>query len=380
MSNLQSKEICEFETFQLLNENGEVRNPGLLPELNDEELQLLMERMIYTRTIDERCIALSRQGRLGFYAPVSGQEASMIGTQFVLEKEDWILPGYRDLPQILFHGVPLSQLFLWSRGHHKGGQMPEGVNVTPPQIIIGAQIIQATGVGLGLRKRKKRNVAITYTGDGGTSQGDFYEGINFAGVFNAQTIFVVQNNQFAISTPFEKQTAAKSIAHKSVAAGIKGVRVDGMDVLAVYLVTKKARERAVNLNEPTLIETVTYRYGPHSTSGDDPTLYRDEELEKEWAKKDPIKRFRLFLKNRGLWTEEKELRVIETAKEDVKRAIKQAESESKTKVSNLIENMYEKLPFNLREQLNLVKEEEESTDTHFSHFKLSVVELGIQFI
>lgn len=351
-------EINEFETFQLLNENGEVVHNDFLPELSDKELQLLMERMIYTRTIDQRCISLSRQGRLGFYAPVAGQEASMIGTQFVLEKEDWILPGYRDLPQMLFQGVPLSQLFQWSRGHHKGGRMPEGVNVTPPQIIIGAQIVQAAGVGLGLKKRGKKNVAITYTGDGGSSQGDFYEGINFAGVFNAQTIFVVQNNQFAISTPFEKQTAAKSIAHKSVAAGIKGVRVDGMDILATYVVTKEARERAINSNGPTLIEAVTYRYGPHSTSGDDPTLYRNEQLEKEWAQKDPITRFRLFLEKQDLWTEEQEFQIIEQAKKDVKNAIKQAESESKTKVSNLIENMYEELPFNLREQLNQVKEKE----------------------
>ncbi|MFB5087008.1 pyruvate dehydrogenase (acetyl-transferring) E1 component subunit alpha [Psychrobacillus sp. PGGUH221] len=357
MSNLL-QEINEFETFQLLNENGEVVHNDLLPELSDKELQLLMERMIYTRTIDQRCISLSRQGRLGFYAPVAGQEASMIGTQYALEKEDWILPGYRDLPQMLFQGVPLFHLFLWSMGHHKGGRMPEGVNVTPPQIIIGAQIVQAAGVGLGLKKRKKKNVAITYTGDGGTSQGDFYEGINFAGVFNAQTIFVVQNNQFAISTPFEKQTAAKSIAHKSVAAGIKGVRVDGMDILATYLVTKEAREQAINLNGPTLIEAVTYRYGPHSTSGDDPTIYRNEKLDKEWAKKDPIIRFRLFLEKQDLWNEKREFEIIEQAKEDVKIAIKQAESESKTKVSNLIENMYEELPFNLREQLKQAREKE----------------------
>lgn len=357
MNNLL-QEDNQFRIFQLLNEDGEVVHKNLLPELNNKELQLLMERMVYTRTIDQRCISLSRQGRLGFYAPVAGQEASMIGTQFVLEKEDWILPGYRDLPQMLFQGVPLSQLFLWSKGHHKGGRMPKGVNVTPPQIIIGAQIVQAAGVGLGLKRRKKKNVAITYTGDGGSSQGDFYEGINFAGVFNAQTIFVVQNNQFAISTPFEKQTAAKSIAHKSVAAGIKGVRVDGMDILATYVVTKEARERAISSNGPTLIEAVTYRYGPHSTSGDDPAIYKNEQLEEEWAKKDPIKRFRLFLEKQDLWTKEMEFKVIEKAKEDVKEAIKQAESESKTKVSNLMENMYETLPKNLMEQLKRAKEKE----------------------
>ncbi|MRX74348.1 pyruvate dehydrogenase (acetyl-transferring) E1 component subunit alpha [Bacillus lacus] len=350
MSNLNSIS-SQFETIQIINENGEIVNEPLMPDLSASQLQMLMERMVYIRTIDQRCISLTRQGRLGFYAPVAGQEASMIGTQYVLEKDDWILPGYRDLPQILFHGVPLSQLFLWSKGHYKGGEMPDGVNVTPPQIIIGAQIVQAAGVGLGLKKKKKKNVAITYTGDGGSSQGDFYEGLNFAGVYKSPTIFVVQNNQFAISTPFEKQTAAKTIAHKSIAAGIKGVRVDGMDILATYAVTKEARERAVNSNGPTLIETVTYRYGPHSTSGDNPAIYRTKQLDLSWVKKDPITRFRLYLENQNLWTPEHESQVIEQAKEDVKLAIKQVESEKKQTVSNLIENMFEELPGNLIEQL-----------------------------
>ncbi len=351
--NKSLEQSSQFETIQLINEKGEVLNEALMPDLSSSQLQQLMERMVYTRTIDQRCISLSRQGRLGFYAPVAGQEASMIGTQFVLEKDDWILPGYRDLPQLLFHGVPLSQLFLWSKGHYKGGKMPDGVNVTPPQIIIGAQIVQAAGVGLGLKKRKKKNAAIAYTGDGGTSQGDFYEGINFAGAFNTPTIFVVQNNQFAISTPFRKQTAAKSIAHKSIAAGIKGVRVDGMDVLATYVVAKEARERAVSSNGPTLIETVTYRFGPHSTSGDDPKIYRSEHLDQEWIKKDPITRFRLFLEKQNLWTKDHETQIIEQAKEDVKLAIKQAESEKKQTVSNLIENMFEEIPRSLVEQLKI---------------------------
>lgn len=340
----------QFETVQLMDEKGNVENEGLLPDLSNDQLLKLFERMIYIRTVDQRCVSLSRQGRLGFYAPVAGQEASMIGSQYVLEKDDWILPGYRDLPQLLFHGVPLSQLFLWSKGHYKGGQMPEGVNATPPQIIIGAQIVQAAGVGLGLKKRNKQNVAITYTGDGGSSQGDFYEGINFAGAFHTPTIFVVQNNQFAISTPFEKQTAAQSIAHKSIAAGIKGVRVDGMDVLAMYAVTKEARERAVEHNEPTLIEAVTYRYGPHSTSGDDPTIYRTKHLDEEWSQRDPITRFRLFLEGRNLWTEDFEFQIIEQAKEDVKTAIKQVEVEKKQTVPDLIENMFEEMPRNLLEQ------------------------------
>ena len=138
----------KFQTFQILNEDGEIVNEEAMPDLSDEQLQELMRRMVYTRHWDQRAISLNRQGRLGFYAPVAGQEASMLGSQFALDKEDWILPGYRDIPQIVFHGLPLYKAFLWSRGHFVGGQIPEGLNIGIPQIIIGAQIIQAAGVAM----------------------------------------------------------------------------------------------------------------------------------------------------------------------------------------------------------------------------------------
>lgn len=348
----------QFETFQILSEDGEIVNKKAMPDLSDEQLQELMRRMVYTRIWDQRAISLSRQGRLGFYAPVAGQEASMLGSQFALDKEDWILPGYRDIPQIVFHGFPLYQAFLWSRGHFQGGQFPDGLNILFPQIIIGAQIIQAAGVGLGLKKKGKKNVVITYTGDGGSSQGDFYEGINFAGAYQAQTIFVVQNNRFAISVPVEKQSAAKTIAQKAVAAGIEGIQVDGMDVLAVYAATKQARERALNGEGPTLIETLTYRFGPHTMAGDDPTRYRTKDLDNEWEKKDPLVRFRKFLEKKGLWTEEQETEVVEKAKEDIKAAIKKADSAPKQKVTDLIGIMFEELPYNLREQMEEYKAKE----------------------
>ncbi|WP_186577610.1 pyruvate dehydrogenase (acetyl-transferring) E1 component subunit alpha [Aquibacillus kalidii] len=348
----------QFETFQILNEEGEVVNEAAMPELSDDELKELMHRMVFTRILDQRYMALTRQGRLGFYAPTAGQEASQLGTQYALEKEDWILPGYRDVPQLIWQGLPLYKAFLFSRGHYEGNQMPEGMNALSPQIIIGAQYTQAAGVAIGLKKRGKKSVAITYTGDGGTSQGDFYEGINFAGAYNAPAIFVVQNNRFAISVPVEKQTAARTLAQKAVAAGIEGIQVDGMDVLAVYAATKQARERAVNGEGPTLIETLTYRYGPHTTAGDDPTRYRTDDLDNEWEKKDPLVRFRKFLEAKGLWSEEEENKVIEDAKEQVKAAIKEADNTPKQKVTDLMENMYEKMPAHLEEQYAEYKEKE----------------------
>lgn len=348
----------QFQTVQILNEEGEVVNEAAMPDLTDEQLQELMSRMVYTRILDQRSISLNRQGRLGFYAPTAGQEASQLASHFALEKEDFILPGYRDVPQMIWHGLPLSQAFLWSRGHFEGGNIPEGVNVIAPQIIIGAQYIQAAGVALGMKKRGQKSVAITYTGDGGASQGDFYEGINFAGAFKAPAIFIVQNNRFAISTPVEKQSAANTIAQKAVAAGILGIQVDGMDPLAVYAAVREARERAINGEGPTLIETLTYRYGPHTMAGDDPTRYRTADLDNEWEKKDPLVRFRKFLEKKGLWNEEKENEVIEKAKEDIKEAIATADKAPKQKVTDLISIMYEEMPYNLKEQYEIYKEKE----------------------
>ncbi|MEO4053681.1 pyruvate dehydrogenase (acetyl-transferring) E1 component subunit alpha [Solibacillus sp. CAU 1738] len=349
----------KFQMFQILNEEGEIVNEEANPNLSDEDLIELMTRMVYTRILDQRSISLNRQGRLGFYAPTAGQEASQLASHFALEKEDWILPGYRDVPQIFWHGLPLWKAFLFSRGHFIGNQVPEGVNILAPQIIIGAQYIQAAGVALGIKKRGKKSVAVTYTGDGGSSQGDFYEGINFAGAFKSPAIFIVQNNQFAISTPRELQTAAKTIAQKGIAAGLPSILVDGMDPLAVYVATRDARERAVNGEGPTLIETMCYRYGPHTMAGDDPTRYRTTDTDNAWAAKDPIVRFRKYLEGKGLWSEEKEEAVIERAKEEIKEAIKLADQAPKQKVTELIENMHaSEMPYNLQEQYAIYKEKE----------------------
>lgn len=348
----------EFQTLQILNEEGEIVNEALVPDLTDEQLQELMRRMVFTRILDQRSISLNRQGRLGFYAPTAGQEASQIASHFALEKDDYILPGYRDIPQLIWHGLPLSRAFLWSRGHYQGFENTKDLNMLPPQIIIGAQYVQAAGVALGIKKNGEKRVAITYTGDGGTSQGDFYEGINFAGAYKTPAIFIVQNNQFAISTPREKQTAAKTLAQKAVAAGIPGIQVDGMDPLAVYLAVKEARDRAINGEGPTLIETITYRYGPHTMSGDDPTRYRTKELDTEWEKKDPLVRFRKYLENKGIWNEEMEEKVIEDAKEQIKQAIKEADTAPKQKVTDLISITNENLPANLKEQYEIYKEKE----------------------
>ncbi|MDP5274688.1 pyruvate dehydrogenase (acetyl-transferring) E1 component subunit alpha [Chengkuizengella axinellae] len=343
--------------LSILSLDGKV-NEDLLPDLSDDQLRELMRRMVFTRTWDQRAISLQRQGRLGFYAPVSGQEASMIGSEFALNKEDFVCPGYRDMPQIVWHGLPMYQAFLYSKGHQHGGEIPEDVNVLMPQIIIGAQIVQSAGVAMGLKKRGKKNVVITYTGDGGSSQGDFYEGMNFAGAFKLPVIFVVQNNGYAISTPSSKQTAAETIAQKGLAAGIKSVQVDGMDVLAMYKAVQDAAERGRNGEGATLIEAITYRFGPHSMSGDDPTKYRTKDEESEWVLKDPIVRFRQYLEAKDLWTEEDETKTIEEAKQTVADQIKKAESTAKMTIPGLIDSMFESTPSHLEEQKKAYLEKE----------------------
>ncbi|WP_079912964.1 pyruvate dehydrogenase (acetyl-transferring) E1 component subunit alpha [Paenibacillus sp. 32352] len=343
--------VSKVQPLSVLAPDGTVVNEQEMPKLTDDQLKELMRRMVFTCTWDQRAVNLTRQGRLGFYAPVSGQEASMVGSEFALNKDDFICPGYRDMPQIVWHGLPMYQAFLYSRGHQHGGQIPADVHVLMPQIIIGAQILHAMGVAMAFKKRGEKRVTIAYTGDGGSSEGDFYEGLNFAGAFKLPSIFVVQNNGYAITTPFAKQTAAESVAHKAVAAGIKGVQVDGMDVLAVVKAVQDAAERGRNGEGATLIEAITYRFLPHSMSGDDPSKYRTKEETAEWeATRDPLNRFRTFLVGKGLWSEEEENKVVEEAKATVAEQIKKAEEIEKMTVPGLIDSMFETTPAYLEEQ------------------------------
>nr|SFZ87425.1 Pyruvate dehydrogenase E1 component alpha subunit [Loigolactobacillus rennini] len=349
-----------FPEQQVLDEKGNVVDQDLMPDLTDDQLVELMTQMVWTRTLDKRSTALGRQGRLGFYAPTAGEEASQLASNFAMQPDDFLFSGYRDVPQLVHHGLTLAQAFLWSRGHIAGNNYFEKLQAVPPQIIIGAQYVQAAGVALGIKKNKSGQVAYAYTGDGGTSQGDFYEGINFAGAFKAPAVFVVQNNGFAISVPRAKQTAAPTLAQKAVAAGIPGVQVDGMDALAVYAVMKAARDFASAGNGPVLIETMTYRYGAHTLSGDDPRRYRTKDLTAKWEERDPLIRMRNYLTTKGLWSEEKENAVIDQAKADVKQALAEADAVPKQKISTFLENTYAVQPQNIQEQIAAFKAKEDA--------------------
>ena len=267
------------EPYMILDENGKVVDKENLPELSEDELKYLYKTMVFTRIIDERAVSYQRQGRMLTYAPNTGQEAAQVGSAYALEKRDWLVPAFRELGAWLVKEVPLKNIYLYWYGNEWGSYMPEGVNMLPVAIPIASQMQHATGIAMANNIKGEDSVAMAYVGDGGTSSGDFHESINFAAVFNAPVVFVIQNNQYAISVPRKMQTTSKTLAQKAVSYDIPGILVDGNDIFAMYAVTKQAVERAREGLGPTLIEAYTYRLGAHTTS-DDPTKYRlDEEVE-----------------------------------------------------------------------------------------------------
>jgi pyruvate dehydrogenase E1 component alpha subunit len=339
------------ETVRILDEDGKLLADD--PNFSEEELVDMYRWMVLSRSFDQRAIKIQRQGRIGTYGPFSGQEAAQVGSAYALTKKDWLFISYRESAASLVHGVPISQLFHYPMGHLGGACPPEDVNVFSPQIIIAAQALHGMGSAWASKYKGEDAVSVAYVGDGATSEGDFHEALNFAGVFNLPAIFFVQNNQYAISLPVAKQTASKSIAQKALAYGISGVQVDGNDVLAVYQTMKEAISRA-KAGKPVLIEAITYRQGPHTTA-DDPNKYRQQNEVEGWLVKDPLKRFKRYLMDKGLWTEEQDEQEWDFAHEKVSEGLKQAEQAPKSELSEVFDIVYEKLPSRLKEQKESMK-------------------------
>lgn len=347
-----------FKMIQVLDEKGKVVDKNLLPDMSDEELVNLMKDMVWARTYDQRVTMLNRQGALGNYAPAAGQEGSQIAPIHAISRKDFFAGTYRDLIPLIVHGLPMEQAFLYYKGHFKANQYAEDLGAYVPQVIVGGHITNAMGVALGYKLKGEDKVVMSYNGDGATSQGDFYEGLNFAGVYKAPYICIIQNNGYAISVPVEEQTAAKTLAQKGVGVGVASVRVDGMDPLAMYAVTKKAREYALEGKGPVLIEALNYRFGPHSMS-DDPTRYRTDEELTGWEAKDPLVRMRNFLEEKGLWSKEEEEAVIEECKETIRETMVAISKVDDIKIVDLLGYMFEEAPQNIQEQMEYFKAKEE---------------------
>ncbi len=333
--------------IRILDEKGKAVR-GRLPKLKDEEFLDFYREMLKIRVFDQRMLALQRQGRIGFYGPVKGQEGTVVGCAKAAKEQDWILPALREGAIALMRGLSLklaiSQLIGNSLDLCKGRQMPchytwrKGKYVSMSSVI-GTQISHATGVAMAAKFRKTDEAVLGFMGDGATSSNDFHAGLNFAAVYKAPVVFVCQNNQWSISVPFEKQTAAKSIATKARAYGMPGVRVDGNDPLAVFEVVSAALDRARAGEGPTLVEALTFRLLGHSSS-DDPTRYRDEALVKEWEAKEPIARYRAFLESKKLWDDQKEMVLLDEIAGEITNAIREAEKAPPLAPKTMIEDVY----------------------------------------
>jgi pyruvate dehydrogenase E1 component alpha subunit len=326
--------------------------------LSEADLLRLYETMVRTRVLDEKMMNLQRSGRIGFYVPCMGQEATHIGAAFALEEDDWIFPHYRDTGIPLLRGIEtqaiINQLYGNGEDNTKGRQMPnhfsfKDIHFTSISSPLATQIVQAAGAAYAAKIKKDGRVIMTSFGDGCTSENDFHAGLNFAGVHALPIVFLCENNQWAISVPVSLQTGSENFAVKAEAYGFEGEMVDGNDVLAVYKTMKEAVDKARRGGGPTLIEAVTYRMGPHSTS-DDPSRYTPKGELAKWAAKDPIKRFRAYLEKVGLWDEEKEKTLRKSAEEEVNKAIKHAESVERPDPDTLFDDVYAELPEILQEQ------------------------------
>lgn len=326
------KQIARFriDSLQILTEDGRV-DRKLEPKLSEDRLISLYRAMVLAREGDQRMLKLQRQGRIGTFPLCTGQEASSCGVVLAMRETDWLVPAFRELGAMLMRGIPLEKTLALYAGYEEGNHNPQSPRTLPLSIPVGSQIPQATGLAYAARASGEEGTAVVcFFGDGATSEGDFHEGLNFAGVWQVPVVFVCQNNGWAISLPTEQQTHSESIAQKAIAYGIEGVRVDGNDPLAVYAATSEALERARAGGGPTLIEAVTYRLMQHTTS-DDPSKYRTDDEVKMWWDRDPIPRFRGYLEKKGFWNDERERTLQEEIKAEIDSAVQRFESQLEVK-------------------------------------------------
>jgi pyruvate dehydrogenase E1 component alpha subunit len=339
--------------LQILTPEGELVGD---PPIDIPMTRKLYRAMVASRLYDRKATAIQKQGRLATYAPFEGQEAAQVGSAAALRPDDWMVATYRDAAAMWMQGYPWELLFAGRTGHERGGSPPDYVNVLPPSITVGAHMLHAVGLSWAERLQGNDRIAITYFGDGATSEGDFHEALNFAAIYRTGTVFLCQNNHYAISTSLEGQMATETIAQKAGAYGIPGVRVDGNDLLAVYWGTKTAIERARGGNGPTLIEAVTYRLGPHTTS-DDPARYRSSEEVESWRGRDPLERVRRYLEMNGAWDEEWQKHIEGEEGIVVERAVDLAESLAAPDADELFDSMFAEPTHDLENQRRMLESE-----------------------
>ncbi len=343
--------------FRVLRDDGSA-DPANDPFLSPEQLGAMHRQMRRLRVLEARMVVLQRQGRVGFYGSCTGQEATPIAVGLALSPDDWVFPALRESAIMLVRGFALTsyiaQVFGNSRDLLKGRQMPShmsgrSVNQVSWSSCIGPQIPQAVGCAMAMQRAGKREIAVGFSGDGATSQPDFHNAMTFAARFAAPCLIICQNNHWSISVPTAKQTASATIAVKGRAYGVPSVRVDGNDVLAVYVAVRDAAARARDGGGPSFIECVTYRMGAHSTS-DDPTRYRSNEEVESWARKDPLDRLERYLRRAGLLDDAALAALDDELKAEVERAIDEVEPAPPPSREQLFEDVYASPTWPLLEQ------------------------------
>lgn len=338
----------EDKMLQVIDNEGNVINKELMPVLDDETIIDAYKQMLYERTADEMAVSYQRQGRMYTYTPNIGQEAIHIAAGMNIREEDWLAPAFREMGVLLAKGGTMKEMFLFYLGNEHGNSFKDVRHVLPMAISIGTQFHHAVGIGYSVKYQKKDEVVYTFIGDGGTSEGDFSEGLNFAGVWRVPVVFTVQNNQYAISVPVRAQTNSVNLAVKSVAFGIPGIKVDGNDFFAMYLAYKTASEYARSGKGAVLIEAFTYRRGAHTTS-DDPTKYRKKEEETMWGLADPLLRLKRYMESRGVWNIDEE-KLTEEYKLQIDAQFIEAENNKAYPLSDIFGYMYTDMPDELKRQ------------------------------
>ena len=356
---MTSKIIKEFqvEYLQVLDEEGNIDNK-LMPKLSNSDIKKIYELMILTRVFDEKAIKLQRQGRLGTYASVKGQEASQIGSSILFQKNDFVAPAFREHGVFLTLGYSPVMLLQYWGGDERGMKSPKNINILPVSIPVGSHPIHSVGIGMAFNYLKKKSASVCYFGDGATSEGDFHEAMNFAGEFKAPVVFICQNNQYAISTPVKEQTAAETLAQKAIAYGFEGIRVDGNDVFAVYKAVSDALKKARTGMGPTFIECLTYRLGDHTTS-DDALKYRLQTEVINWEKKDPILRLEKYIMKKKIGNARYFNEVKDKAEKQISNAVDDYEKIEPMPKEEIFSYLYKELTENLKEQLEDFKKEVE---------------------
>jgi len=314
----------KVDYLQILDKNGNV-DAGLDPGLPDETLDRMYRLMVLARLWDHKCLMLQRTGRMFTYAPLEGQEAIAVGSVLAASPNDWLFPTYREWSIYHMRGGPLHQVNMTWMGMEEGLRIDKALRVFPYVVPIASHLPHAVGAAHALRLKGEKCACIAYCGDGATSEGDFHEAMNFAGVWDAPCVFVISNNQWAISVPRKNQTHSETLAQKALAYGFSGIQVDGNDVLAVYKAVKEAADAARAGKGPGAVECITYRMGPHTTA-DDPKRYRSEDELMYWRERDPIKRFRIYLEKKGVWNRDYEDKVNGEAAKTIDDAVTKAEA------------------------------------------------------